>query len=92
MKKATKQETLNVRIDATVKKKLVKCAERAGMSTSDYIREHLYHLAEKKGNSSILVGRNVVLVQEILNYVQEKYNMDEKLEGMVEKAWKSIQN
>ena len=94
MNTLVKKEKLDIRVSSKEKKKLLSSAKRIGLSLSSYVRIKLFS-PDSKGRSAELrlkMGRITVETQEILNYIQDKYWEDEKLEKMVENLWKYIEN
>lgn len=92
MKNTVKKEKLAIRINSNEKKKLLSSAKRVNLNLSSYVRMKLFSPVNKgkSEESNLKIGRITVEAQEILNYIQDKYENDDKLERMVENLWKHI--
>lgn len=88
MRNNAKEEKLNIRVTSKEKKKISKCAEYNDMTVSDYVRTILFPQDSKTGNTSIAMTTLLVEMQEIVNYIDEEYGADDKLERMMNKLWK----
>lgn len=92
MGKKIKEEKLTFRITLNEKRKLEKNAKKADVSLSDYIRRIVFSSGRQGGKQDIMAGILVVKTSEILNYIQENYESDKKLEGMVDELWEIMGN
>lgn len=92
MKKTLKKEKLNIRVCEEEKVRLKRNAKRINMSVSDYVRVKLFAPSKEGKDCKLLIGIMLVKVQEIVNYIQEKYGKNDELKEMVEELWGSIQS
>lgn len=92
MNKKVKGEKITFRVRAAEKRRLCKKAEQEGLSVSEYIRKIVVSHEGKKGEKDVRSGILLVKTSEILNYIQEKYDVDRKLERMVDELWESMKN
>lgn len=92
MKNTLKKEKLNIRVCKEEKVRLKRNAKRINMSVSDYVRVKLFTPNKDGKDSKLLLGVMLVKVQEIVNYIQEKYGENDELKEMVEELWESIQS
>lgn len=83
-----KNEHLNIRLSQNEKRRLKRKAEKCGLSVSGYSRALLFGDNEKQQNLG-MVNQCVILCQDILNIVQEKYSCEDNslLEEKVGKLW-----
>ncbi len=89
----SKSEKLNIRLKPSEKRKLTESAEENNMSVSDYVRKQLFHPDKKQFTvtTSNKVVYLLVKLQEVCNYISEKYSGDNsKLEGMLEEIWEHM--
>lgn len=90
-RKSEKTQDLHIRVSKREKEKLSKEAEKLGISVSEYIRPLIM---QKKSNAepSSKVSTAVVLCQDIVTYVQEKYGCedDEELSRRADKLWEIL--
>ena len=86
-----KKTQLNIRISKTEKRRLKRKAIKNGLNLSEYIRAMLSE-GDRKQQSPGMVSQYVVICQDILNIVQEKYSCEDNsmLEEKVEKLWKIL--
>ncbi len=87
MKKTVRNEKLNIRITSSEKNKISKRAEILNMSISDYSRMILLSQDRKKTSGNVIMSNMLVKSQEIVNYLQDTYGNDKKLERMMDKLW-----
>ena len=82
-----KNQDLHVRVTKREKERLMKEAENLGLSVSEYIRPLI-----RKENPIAKMSELVVLVQDIITHVQEKYSCedDEELAYREERLWKIL--
>lgn len=89
MKKDNKKNKtcmVHVRCTEKEKKDLDKIVKDCNMKSSDYIRKILFDKNFCIGNVKWLV-----LAQDFLNYMEERYDVeDKKAERMVDALWKSL--
>lgn len=86
-----KKAQLNIRLSQTEKKRLEKKARKSCINLSEYVRARLFQ-GDGKQHGLETVGQCVVLCQDILNIIQEKYSCEDNslLEERVEKLWKIL--
>ncbi len=86
-----KKAQLNIRLSQTEKRRLKRKAIKNGLNLSEYIRAMLSG-GDRKQQSPEMVSQCVVICQDILNIVQEKYSCEDNsmLEEKVEKLWKIL--
>lgn len=89
MKKTVRNEKLNIRITSSEKNKISKRAEILNMSISDYSRMILLSQDRKKTSGNVIMSNMLVKSQEIVNYLQDTYGNDKKLERMMDKLWET---
>ena len=87
MKEILRNEKLNIRITSSEKNKISKRAEILNMSISDYSRMILLSQDRKKTSGNVIMSNMLVKSQEIVNYLQDTYGNDKKLERMMDKLW-----
>lgn len=82
---------IHFRISKRMKNSLQRQANKQGKSLSDYIR-YLIKEGKKKEKIKKELAQCIVLCQDIVEYVQEKYDCSENeiLEEMVEKLWEKL--
>lgn len=87
-----KRAQMNIRLSQAEKKRLEKKARKSGLNLSEYVRAWLLQ-GDGKQQGFEMVGQCVVLCQDILNIVLEKYSCEDNslLEEKVEKLWKILQ-
>lgn len=86
-----KKAQLNIRLSQTEKRRLKRKAIKNGLNLSEYIRAMLSG-GDRKQQGPGMVSQCVVICQDILNIVQEKYSCEDNstLEEKVEKLWKIL--
>lgn len=86
-----KKAQLNIRLSQTEKKRLEKKARKSCINLSEYVRTRLFQ-GDGKQQGVEMVGQCVVLCQDILNIIQEKYSCEDNtpLEEKVENLWKIL--
>ena len=86
-----KKAQLNIRLSQTEKRRLKRKAINNGLNLSEYIRAMLSG-GDRKQQGPGMVSQCVVICQDILNIVQEKYSCEDNsmLEEKVEKLWKIL--
>lgn len=91
-KKRVKRAQMNIRLSQSEKRMLERKAQKSGINLSEYTRARLFGGDEKQQNPE-MVGQCVVLCQDILNIVEEKYSCEDNslLNEKVEKLWKVLQ-
>ncbi len=84
-------EYINIRVSKRMKSILKKQADKQGESLSDYIR-HLIQEGKRKQKAKKELVQCLVLCQDIVGYVREKYDCPENevLVEMVDKAWEKL--
>ena len=87
MKKTVRNEKLNIRITSSEKNKISKRAEILNMSISNYSRMILLSQDRKQISGNVMMSNMLVKSQEIVNYLQDTYGNDKKLERMMDKLW-----
>ena len=89
--KNNKKAQLNIRLSQTEKRRVSKQAGNSGLNLAEYTRARLFG-GDGKQQDPGMMGQCVVLCQDILNIVQEKYSCEENsiLEEKVEKLWKIL--
>ncbi len=90
-KNKDKKAQLNIRLSQAEKRRLKRKAVKSGLNFSEYIRARLSE-SDRKQQDPGIVSQCVVLCQDILNIVQEKYSCEDNslLEEKVEKLWKIL--
>ncbi len=68
---------MNIRLSKTEKRRLKRKAIMSGLSLSEYVRALLSVGDGKKQQNPGMVSQCVVLCQDILNIVQEKYSCED---------------
>lgn len=86
MKKDTRNEKLDVRVTSSEKNKILKRAKKLDMSVSNYLRMILLS-QDKKTEGKVVMGNMLVKSQELVNYIQDSYGNDKKLERMMDELW-----
>lgn len=71
-----KKAQLNIRLSQTEKRRLKRKAIKNGLNLSEYIRAMLSG-GDRKQQSPGMVSQYVVICQDILNIVQEKYSCED---------------
>lgn len=87
-KSSVRNESLHFRLSKREKNEIKKNAAKLKVSMSDYVRAAI--LSKGKGNvSSNKLSMSVVLCQDIVTYVQERYACedDTELEERIDKLW-----
>lgn len=87
MKETVRNEKLNIRITSSEKKKISKRAKILDMRVSDYSRMILLSQDRKQTSGNVMMSNILVKSQEMVNYIQEVYGNDGKLERMMDKLW-----
>ena len=85
-----KKAQLNIRLSQTEKRRLKRKAIKNGLNLSEYIRAMLSE-GDRKQQSPGMVSQYVVICQDILNIVQEKYSCEDNSmleENEEELRWK----
>lgn len=89
--KIAKKEKLNIRLSSDEKEKIETYALNNNMSVSEYARMKMLtrNKREKQPRNEVACA---VAVQQLVNYVQDKYISDEdtELERMVEDIWENV--
>lgn len=82
---------IHIRVTQNMKNSLEKQAGKQKMSLSDYIR-YLIQEGKKKDKMNKELAQCMVICQNIVEYVQEKYDCSENevLKEMIEKAWEKL--
>lgn len=90
-KRRGKRAQLNIRLLQTEKRKLERKAQKSGLNLSEYTRARLFG-GDKKQQNPEMISQCVILCQDILNIVEEKYSSEDNsmLEEKVEKLWKML--
>lgn len=91
VKNKNKKAQLNIRLSQVEKRRLERKAMKSGLNLSEYIRGQLSK-GDGKRQDIEMVSQCVILCQDILNIIQEKYNCEDNslLEEKVEKLWKRL--
>lgn len=86
-----KKAQLNIRLSQTEKRRLKRKAIKNGLNLSEYIRAMLSG-GDRKQQDPGMASQCVVICQDILNIVHEKYSCEDNsmLEEKVEKLWKIL--
>lgn len=84
-------EYINVRVSKRMKSILKNQADQQEKSLSDYIR-YLIQEGRKKQKAKKELAQCLVLCQDIVGYIREKYDCPENeiLVEMVDKAWEKL--
>lgn len=90
-KNKDKKAQLNIRLSQAEKRRLNRKAIESGLNLSKYSRALLFG-GDGKQQSPGMVNQCVILCQDILNIVQEKYSCEDNslLEEKVERLWKLL--
>ncbi|MCM1236057.1 MAG: hypothetical protein NC489_38710 [Ruminococcus flavefaciens] len=87
MKDDTKKDKVNIRVTKKEKNKILKDAKKLDMSISDYSRMLLLSPNKKVAAGNVVISNLLVKSQEMVNYIHDTYNADDKLERMMEELW-----
>lgn len=93
-KNKKKQTQISIRLTQGEKRKLGDMAVKNGLSLSECIRALLFKDDEKRKNRKMVNPCVVILCQDILNIIEEKYRCEDNgvLEEKVEGLWKLLSN
>lgn len=87
MKEEKKDKKIIIRVSKVEKKRLKKNAETNNMNLSEYI----ISCGTRKNNGNRDYDANMaVAVQEILNYIEERYKEDIELRKRVDNIWENL--
>lgn len=87
MKNTSKKEKVNIRVTVAEKNRILRDAEKQKMSLSDYSREILLSPNRKIAKEGVAISNFLVKCQEMINYIYASYDVDEKLERMMDELW-----
>lgn len=87
MKNTAKKEKVNIRVTVDEKNKISKAAEKMNMSLSDYARMILLSPSKKITKGDVAKSNFLVKCQEIINYIEDEYDMNGELERRIEELW-----
>lgn len=87
MKETIRNKKLNIRMTSSEKNRISKKAEKLDMSVSDYSRMILLSQDRNRTAANVLMSNMLVKSQELVNYIQDSYGNDKKLERMIEGLW-----
>lgn len=90
-KNKDKKAQLNIRLSQAEKRRLKRKAVKSDLNLSEYCRAQLFG-GDGKQQDPVMVSQCVVLCQDILNIVQEKYSCEDNdmLEEKMERLWKIL--
>lgn len=90
-KKNVKTKFITVRATEAEKNKLKSRAEESGQKLSRYLIDMGLNGSMCRASENSLEVRNTVLLQELCNYIEEKYGEDAFLNEWSDKLWDSWQ-